>query len=169
VADYAIMDVNYATETPDFPPAAEMHRYLVSYAEHFGILPRARLSTTVHRAEWNPDTALWEVETSTETEPKTVQYFDKVVYSMGPDQTPNIPSVPGLELFGSEAVHSIEFKRYVLSESLRCWFSTDKTDRTIGPANEYLLSALEIPRRTWRVSLRERQRRFICPIEMEAL
>ena len=106
--------IDNMTETPDFPPAADMHRYLVSYAKHFGILPRAQLNTTVHRAEWNPDTNLWEVETSTAGEPRVVRSFDKVVYSMGPDQTPNIPSVPGLDLFGGEAVHSIAFKRYVL-------------------------------------------------------
>ncbi|KAJ5345342.1 hypothetical protein N7452_003346 [Penicillium brevicompactum] len=104
-------DFPFPDETPDFPPAADMHRYLVSYAKHFGILPRAQLNTTVHRAEWNPDTNLWEVETSTAGESRVVRSFDKVVYSMGPDQTPNIPSVPGLNLFGGEAVHSIAFKR----------------------------------------------------------
>jgi dimethylaniline monooxygenase (N-oxide forming) len=98
-------------ETPDFPPAADMHKYLVSYAEHFGILPRARLNTVVHRAEWNPDSALWDVETSTGDEPKVVRSFDKVVYSMGPDQIPNVPSVPGMDRFEGEAVHSIAFKR----------------------------------------------------------
>jgi dimethylaniline monooxygenase (N-oxide forming) len=108
---FTILDADYMIETPDFPPAADMHRYLVSYAEHFGLLPRARLSTVVHRAEWNPDTGMWDVETSNGAGPKTVQCFDKVVYSMGPDQTPNIPSVPGLEMFEGERVHSIEFKK----------------------------------------------------------
>jgi dimethylaniline monooxygenase (N-oxide forming) len=54
---------------------------------------------------------MWDVETSNGAGPKTVQCFDKVVYSMGPDQTPNIPSVPGLEMFEGERVHSIEFKK----------------------------------------------------------
>ncbi|CAG8212709.1 unnamed protein product [Penicillium salamii] len=104
-------DFPFPDETPDFPPAADMHRYLVSYAKHFGILPRAQLNTVVHRAEWNPDTGLWDIETTTDGEPSIVRSFDKVVYSMGPDQIPNIPSIPGFDLFEGEAVHSIAFKR----------------------------------------------------------
>lgn len=109
---YLDLDIDHETETPDFPPAADMHRYLVSYAKHFGILPRAQLNTVVHRAEWNPDTGLWDIETTTDGEPSIVRSFDKVVYSMGPDQIPNIPSIPGFDLFEGEAVHSIAFKRY---------------------------------------------------------
>ncbi|RJE19620.1 Flavin-binding monooxygenase [Aspergillus sclerotialis] len=103
--------MDYAIDVPDFPLASDMHRYLVSYARHFGILPRARLSTIVHRAEWNESTAKWEVETSPADGPRTIYQFDKVVCSLGPDQVPNIPQVQGLHRFAGEAVHSIGFKK----------------------------------------------------------
>lgn len=104
----------FSLDTPDFPKASDMEKYLVSYATHFSLVPRARLSTFVHRAEWNEKKGKWEVEVSSGEGPHVVEDFDKVVYSMGPDQIPNIPSVPGIEKFAGDVLHSITFKKYAL-------------------------------------------------------
>lgn len=93
-----------------------MDKYLNSYAEHFGIVPRARLSTLVHCAEWSEKVEKWRVESSTAGSPRMVEDFDKVVYAMGPDQVPNIPSIPGMEKFAGDVVHSIAFKKYGLDD-----------------------------------------------------
>jgi dimethylaniline monooxygenase (N-oxide forming) len=103
----------FPTDTPDFPLAADMDKYLNAYATHFSIPPRARLSTVVYRAEWSDKVGKWRVESSTAGGPRLVEDFDKVIYSMGPDQIPNIPSVPGMEKFAGGVVHSIAFKKYV--------------------------------------------------------
>ncbi|PLB48451.1 dimethylaniline monooxygenase 3 [Aspergillus steynii IBT 23096] len=104
-------DFPFPDETPDFPRAADMAKYLVSYAEHFGLMPHAQLSTNIHRAEYIEKTNNWEVETSPVAGgPRVVARFDKVIYAMGPDQIPNIPQVPGIEKFKGDTTHSIGFK-----------------------------------------------------------
>ena len=93
-----------------------MAKYLVSYAEHFGLMPHVQLSTNIHRAEYIEKTNKWEVEISPVAGgSRVVAKFDKVIYAMGPDQVPNIPQVPGIEKFKGDATHSIGFKEYVLS------------------------------------------------------
>jgi dimethylaniline monooxygenase (N-oxide forming) len=88
-----------------------MDKYLCSYAKHFFLAPRARLNTLVHRAEWSEKKGKWVIESSKGDEPRVTEDFDKVVYSLGPDQIPNIPSVPGMEKFKGDVVHSIAFKK----------------------------------------------------------
>nr|QKG86294.1 MFS general substrate transporter [Aspergillus sp. FM242] len=88
-----------------------MAKYLVSYAEHFGLMPHARLSTNIHRAEFSDKTKKWEVEISPVAGgSRVIERFDKVIYAMGPDQVPNIPKVPGIAKFSGNITHSIGFK-----------------------------------------------------------
>lgn len=105
-------------DTPDFPTAADMAKYLVSYAEHFGLMRYARLKTNIHRAEWSEKKSKWEVETSpVGSNGRVIEEFDKVIYAMGPDQIPNIPNIPGIEKFRGDTIHSICFKKYVIDAS----------------------------------------------------
>ncbi|KAJ5521625.1 hypothetical protein N7527_005740, partial [Penicillium freii] len=104
-------DFPFPDDTPDFPRATDMAKYLVSYAEHFGVMPHTRLSTDIHRAEYKEETNKWEVETSPVAGgSRVVEQFDKVIYAMGPDQIPNIPKVPGIAKFKGDVTHSIGFK-----------------------------------------------------------
>ena len=105
------------TDTHDFPLASEMNDYLVSYANHFDLVPRARLSTLVHRAHWVEKKGRWEIEISTGEGPRVTEDFDKVVYSMGSDQIPNIPAIPGIEKFVGDVMHSVSFKQYAWSRT----------------------------------------------------
>lgn len=145
------------TETPDFPLAADMHRYLVSYAKHFGLLRHAQLGIWVHRAEWNEENAKWEVETSIGEGPKTVRAFDKVVYALGPDQIPNFPKVKGIENFQGEAIHSIAFKRY--AHLLREEINAEILGPRSGWASGCWWLDLETPQLTLPVCLRKPPRR----------
>ncbi len=56
---------------------------------------------------------MWELEISEGGGPKKTELFDKVVYSLGPDQIPNIPNISGIERFKGDVQHSISFKKYV--------------------------------------------------------
>jgi dimethylaniline monooxygenase (N-oxide forming) len=96
---------------PDFPVAADMEKYLLMYAKHFLLEPRARLNTTVHKAGWKEKRNQWELEVSVGNYESSLEYFDKVVLSLGPDQVPNIPRIAGEELFKGDIQHSIGFKK----------------------------------------------------------
>lgn len=97
---------------PDFPAAADMEKYLLMYAKHFHLESRARLSTTVCQANWIEKRKHWELEMSSGSTPPFYEFFDKVVISLGPDQVPNVPSIPGVEKFQGDIQHSIGFKKY---------------------------------------------------------
>lgn len=92
-----------------------MAKYLVSYAEHFGLMSNTRLNTSIHRAEWSEKKRKWEVESSqVGSNNRVIEDFDKVIYAMGPDQIPNVPKIPGIEKFMGDTTHSISFKKYVI-------------------------------------------------------
>ncbi|DAA76291.1 TPA_exp: Uncharacterized protein A8136_0963 [Trichophyton benhamiae CBS 112371] len=105
-------DFPFPDDTPDFPTASHMAKYLASYAEHFQVMPHVRLSTNIHRASWNEMKHKWEIEISPvgNEDQKTVQEFDKVIHALGPDQVPNIPKVAGIEKFKGDVQHSVTFK-----------------------------------------------------------
>lgn len=111
-----------------------MARYLVLYAEHFGLMPHAQLSTNIHRAEYIDKTKKWEVEISpVGGGSRVIKKFDKVIYAMGPDQVPNIPKVPGIAKFKGDVTHSIGFKEYGFpSHILRKLLAVD-----VSGANKY--------------------------------
>ncbi|KAL1953846.1 hypothetical protein VTO42DRAFT_2106 [Malbranchea cinnamomea] len=109
----AFTDFPFPDDVPDFPTARDMANYLVSYAQHFDLMPHVCLNTMVHRVEWNEKKKKWEVEIShaKSRDERTVREFDKVIHALGPDQVPNIPQVPGIEKFAGHAIHSISFKK----------------------------------------------------------
>ncbi|KAM5430099.1 putative flavin-containing monooxygenase [Microsporum canis] len=106
-------DFPFPDDTPDFPTANHMAKYLVSYAEHFRLMPHVCLNTTIHRVEWSETKRKWEIEVSStgNEDQRTVREFDKVIHALGPDQVPNIPQVPGIEKFAGTVIHSVSFKK----------------------------------------------------------
>ena len=65
---YSYSDHPMPTDWPDHPSSAQMHDYLESYADHFGIRDRLRLATTVSLASprveggWTVSTSSGQVE-----------------------------------------------------------------------------------------------------------
>ena len=83
-----------------FLAAGDIRRYLIRYADTFGLVDRIRLSTRVSRL--SRGARGWIVETDSGAES-----FDRVVVASGRFQTPAVPTVPGLDTFaGSEGVTS---------------------------------------------------------------
>lgn len=116
------MQSNLFLDMPDFPVAADVEKYLLMYTKQFQLESRTRLNTTVFRANWSEERKQWELEMSSGSTPRFYEYFDKVVISLGPDQVPNIPSIPGIEKFQGDVQHSIGFKKYARSSSSCCSF-----------------------------------------------
>lgn len=97
-----------AADISSYPTAAEVQKYLVSYAEHFGLEPHVRLSTTVGRVTFDDSQQKWAIKVGGQG----AQLFDKVVIAIGGmTSLPNIPVIDGLEKFTGTSMHSRAFKR----------------------------------------------------------
>jgi cation diffusion facilitator CzcD-associated flavoprotein CzcO len=79
---------------PDFPHHSELHAWLRSYADHFGLRESIRFNTAVERAE-RLEGGGWEVDG---------ERFDALVVCNGHHWDPRGPEFPGH--FDGEAIHS---------------------------------------------------------------
>jgi len=98
-------DLDFAPDVQDFPDHRDMHDYLESYADHFGLRHRIRFNSTVTniRPEFQPgqEAPKWRVETS---DGETAE-FDTVVVATGHLSEPmHVPDFS--EKFEGEYVHS---------------------------------------------------------------
>jgi cation diffusion facilitator CzcD-associated flavoprotein CzcO len=91
-------DLDFDAQTQDFPDHVDMHRYLVRYAEHFGVTPRIRFHSEVRqvRPAFDParEAPKWELEIAG----GTVEVFDAVIVATGHLTRPY--EVPELTRFG---------------------------------------------------------------------
>ena len=101
-------DLDFDAETQDFPDHADMHRYLVRYAEHFGVTPRIRFRSRVAkvRPAFDPacDAPRWQLE----IEGGTVETFDAVIVASGHLTRPY--EIAELQRFNGEYLHSHDYK-----------------------------------------------------------
>ena len=101
-------DLDFDPQTQDFPDHADMHRYLVRYADHFGVAPRIRFRTPVQqvRPAFDParEAPRWEVETTG----GQVEAYDAVLVATGHLTRPY--EVPELKRFGGEYLHSHHYE-----------------------------------------------------------
>lgn len=100
---------SFPPETPLYPAASVVQKYLEDYATHFGLLRYVRFNTRVERAFWNRDTKEWEVTLSTGER----MMFDFVVTANGRTRKPRYPDVPGLQrwLESGRAIHAAWYRR----------------------------------------------------------
>lgn len=95
-------------------PAEQVHEYLLAYARHFELDKHARLNTSVSKARWDSKLSKWRLlVTNPGSSSPDWEYFDKVVFSMGSDQNPIRPDIPGIDKFQGYTEHSVSFKQYV--------------------------------------------------------
>ncbi|HEY3479477.1 MAG TPA: NAD(P)/FAD-dependent oxidoreductase, partial [Streptomyces sp.] len=87
--------------TRAFAGQAEIRAYLRDTASRFGVDRKIRFGVEVTRAQWNPASARWELETS--AGPYTARIL---VAGTGPWHEPKIPDLPGLADFPGEVFHS---------------------------------------------------------------
>ena len=107
-------DLDFDAATQAFPDHVDMHRYLVSYAERFGVKPHIRFGSRVTQIRPAFDKAReppkWEVELAG----GAVEAFDAVIVATGHLTKPL--HVPELQRFGGEYLHAHEYRapeRYV--------------------------------------------------------
>jgi cation diffusion facilitator CzcD-associated flavoprotein CzcO len=84
-----------------YSPQPEIHEYLRSCVERFGLRPYIRLGAGVLSASWVEDEQHWLIETTAGTYTASI-----LVSAMGQLTEPRLPEVPGLESFEGKAMHS---------------------------------------------------------------
>ncbi|KAJ3493512.1 hypothetical protein NLG97_g4683 [Lecanicillium saksenae] len=108
-------DYEFPESVPSHASAADVQRYLESYAQHFDLEKRFRLNTRISKVSYNISTGKWDIE----IEGSAVQTFDKVVVSTGPTSHPNMPKIQHSELFTGDFIHSRAFKKPELFKGKR--------------------------------------------------
>jgi dimethylaniline monooxygenase (N-oxide forming) len=103
-------DFPFSDDTPSHCTGPDVQRYLESFAEHFNLMPRLRLGSGVSHVKRDDGNDRWEVHVDDAAEPL---YFDKVVICTGINKVPNVPDLPGEDIFRGERLHSRAFKKSV--------------------------------------------------------
>jgi dimethylaniline monooxygenase (N-oxide forming) len=102
-------DLDFDAKTQDFPDHVDMHRYLVAYAEHFGVKPHIRFNSRVVRVrpafEPGREPPRWQLELAD----GSMAAFDAVIVATGHLAKPL--HVPQLKAFGGEYLHSHDYKQ----------------------------------------------------------
>ena len=97
-------DLDFDADTQPFPDHFDMHRYLVSYADHFGVTPRIRFNSRVKqvRPAFDParEPPAWDIVLADGTEER----FDAVLIATGHLTAPL--HVPELQAFGEGYLHA---------------------------------------------------------------
>ena len=86
----------------------QYRQYLDDYAQQFDLRRHISLGTTVHEVRKEADDR-WAVTVTAEGQRQT-DLFDAVAVCSGPFQTPEMKSVPDLEQFTGEVVHSSTYR-----------------------------------------------------------
>jgi dimethylaniline monooxygenase (N-oxide forming) len=101
-------DLDFDDATQPFPDHVDMHRYLVSYAEHFGVRPHIRFGSRVTQVrpafDREREPPKWEVETAG----GAVTAFDAVIVASGHLAKPL--HSPELRRFGGEYLHAHDYR-----------------------------------------------------------
>ena len=105
----AFHDLPFDDDVQYFPDHWDMHRYLIRYAQHFGVTPKIQFTSRIVdvRPDFEPNKAAprWLVE----TESGDVRAFDTVVAATGHLSVPNhVPTFS--EDFAGEYVHSHHYR-----------------------------------------------------------
>lgn len=97
-------DLDFDDETQPFPDHFDMHRYLIKYADHFGVTPRIRFNSEVKqvRPAFDPrrEPPKWEIVLAD----GSVEAFDAVVAATGHLTRPM--HMPELQAFSGNYLHS---------------------------------------------------------------
>jgi dimethylaniline monooxygenase (N-oxide forming) len=104
-------DFPYPKNSPAFPTALQVHKYLESYADEFDLLPHIHLQTKVLRVTRNDDDTKWTVHLQERNGSETATDFDKVAVCSGEWGKQRMPLFSGRDLFKGEIIHAQAFKR----------------------------------------------------------
>ncbi|KAM0813312.1 putative Flavin-containing monooxygenase-like protein [Seiridium cardinale] len=106
----AISDFPFSEDTDVYPTAAQMHRYLNNYADHFGIREKIHVGNRVRHIVRRDSEDDWEIQVRhIDSEKETTYYFDRVCVATGSFFSPRWPKLAGIEKFEGKVLHSIDF------------------------------------------------------------
>ncbi len=105
----AFSDFPFPEETADYPHRSIVLQYFNDYADFFDLRPHIRLNTPVQQITRQKD-GRWLVNYQTENGTAESQQFDAVVIASGFYQKHLIPSLPGLDDFEGDIIHSADYK-----------------------------------------------------------
>ncbi|KAK3117552.1 hypothetical protein LTR53_000978 [Teratosphaeriaceae sp. CCFEE 6253] len=103
-------DFPFPDGTSSYPTAAQVDGYLNDYCTKFNLWPKLRLSTSVVRIERDDELEKWRLEVTRVDGDRETLAFDKIVIATGPHNVPLMPTLPGIEAFEGEVLHSQHFK-----------------------------------------------------------
>jgi len=98
------VDFPMPTDWPDYPSADRIARYLGDYAEHFGVLPHVRFSTTVTHVERT------DVDWLVTTDDGGTHSFDGVVVANGHNWDPRWPEPAYPGSFDGLQIHAHDYR-----------------------------------------------------------
>lgn len=88
-------------------PGPVLHRYLMTYAEYFGVFQRIKFGATVKTAELQ-DNSNWLIRYELEHGEQMTLLTSKMVMATGTTSEPNMPSIKGSGIFRGQMFHSKE-------------------------------------------------------------
>ncbi len=101
-------DLDFDTATQVFPDHADMHRYLVAYAQHFGVTPHIKFHSRVTQVrpafDRETESPRWEVQLTT----GVVEIVDAVIVASGHLSKPL--EFPEFKAFTGEYLHAHDYK-----------------------------------------------------------
>lgn len=111
---YTFSDFPMPSHYPEWPTGEQVQEYLTNYARRFDILASIRFSTSVARVEAiNGGAGGWMIHTRQHGQPDQTS-VDFLVVCNGVFNEPNMPTIPGRELFGGTVLHSTELRQHHL-------------------------------------------------------
>jgi len=133
-----------------FLAASDIHRYLIRYAETFGLIDRIRFGTSVSRVSRGDRGWLVEFDSGAE-------HFDHVVIATGRFHRPDIPPVPGLETFAGAAgvISTYHYRSAAPYRGMRVLVG--------GCAVSSLEIAVELAQHGAEVVVTQRRQRYVLP------
>jgi dimethylaniline monooxygenase (N-oxide forming) len=102
----AFSDFPMPERLPDFPARADVLQYLNDYADHFELRAHIQFNAPVETLVPTPD-GRWALYLKSDS--GQAQIFDAVIVASGFYREPRWPSIPGLESFGGQIMHSIAY------------------------------------------------------------
>ncbi|KAK9441296.1 dimethylaniline monooxygenase 2 [Metarhizium brunneum] len=147
-------DFPFSKDTPVFPEARHIQKYLYDYASHFSLQSHIRLHTEIVHVDFDEKSEQWTVRMVKEGE-TTSQVFDKIVLATGINKLPLMPKIDGLDVFEGEVIHSAGYKR---PSSLK-----DKTVLIVGLSNSAVDTATTLVGHAKHVYISRRHDAFILP------
>jgi 4-hydroxyacetophenone monooxygenase len=88
-----------------FAKANEVHDYLSSLVDEYGIRSHVRFATEVERADYDDDAGQWVIRANQGGERTTV-HASALISAVGMVNRPSVPEIPGLETFDGPVMHT---------------------------------------------------------------